>query len=124
MDNVTDSIEEVLVKIYMFNLKELPEETSEFTKVISKSCNTLKQAMQEFHNFRKSSVLHKLIVEVNCLEEECDRIYTKAMRNLFETCTDPVRLMAVTEIYECFERCCDACEDVSEGIESVIMKNS
>ena len=124
IDDVTDSIEEVLVKIYMFNLKELPEETREFTTVISKSCQTLKKAMEEFHNFRKSSAIHKLIVEVNCLEEECDRIYTRAVRNLFEKCSDPVKLMAFTEIIECFERCCDACEDVSEGIESVIMKNS
>lgn len=124
IDDVTDSIEEVLVKIYIFNLREIPRETSEFTKIISKSCYTLKDAMEEFHNFRKSSTIHKLIVEVNCLEEECDRIYTRAVRNLFETCSDPVRLMAFTEIYECFESCCDACEDVSEGIESVIMKNS
>jgi predicted phosphate transport protein (TIGR00153 family) len=124
IDDVTDCIEEVLIKIYMFNLKELPEGTSEFTKVISKSCKTLKEAMEEFHNFRKSSKIHKLIIDVNGLEEECDRLYTKAIRNLFENCSDPVKLMAHTEIYECFESCCDACEDVSEGIESVIMKNS
>lgn len=124
IDNVTDSIEEVIVKIYMFNLRELPNETQEFTKVISKACNTLKKAMEEFHNFRKSTTLHELIVEVNFLEEECDRIYTRSVRNLFESCSDPVKLMAFTEIIECFERCSDACEDVSEVMGGVIMKNS
>lgn len=124
IDDITDSLEEVIVKIYMFNLKELPDETQEFTRVISKQCDTLKKAMKEFHNFRKSSTLHDLIVEVNYLEEECDRIYTKSIRNLFENCSDPVKLMSFTEIIECFERCSDACEDASEVMEGVIMKNS
>lgn len=124
IDDVTDSLEDVIIKIYMFNLKELPDETQEFTKVISKECDTLKKVMEEFWNFRKSTTIHDLIVEVNFLEEECDRIYTRSIRNLFEKCTDPVKLMAFTEIIECFEKCSDACEDASEVIEGVIMKNS
>lgn len=124
IDDITDSLEDVIIKIYMFNLKELPDETQEFTKVISKECDTLKKVMEEFRNFRKSTTIHDLIVEVNFLEEECDRIYTRSIRNLFEKCTDPVKLMAFTEIIECFEKCSDACEDASEVIEGVIMKNS
>ena len=50
-------------------------------------CNALKQVLVEFHNFRKSKTLHQLIVEVNQLEEEGDKL-TEATRDLCVNCND------------------------------------
>lgn len=124
IDNVTDTIEDVLMCIYMFNIVKIRKDAAEMTEIIVKCCEALKEAMQEFGNFRKSQTLHSLIVEINRLEEEGDALFIKATRNLYVEKVDPVEIIAWGQTFKYLEKCCDACEDVSEVIESVRMKNS
>ena len=63
-------------------------------------------------------------MEINHLEEEGDRLFTEATRQLYVTCQDFKEVTAWDETFHYMERCCDACEDVANAIENVIMKNS
>jgi len=124
IDTVTDTIEDVLMRMYMYNLRQVTEHALKMTDVIVKCCNSLKLALDEFHNFRKSQKLHALVVEINRLEEVGDVLFTEATRNLYVNNTDYKELAAWDTTYHYLEKCCDACEDVSNVIENVIMKNS
>ena len=124
IDNVTDTIEDVLLRIYMFNFTKMHEDVVKMAAIIVQCCEALKEAVVEFANFRKSQTLHKLIIEINRLEEEGDDLFVKATRELFVNEKDPVQIMAWRETLDYLEKCCDACEEVSEVIESVMMKNS
>lgn len=124
IDNVTDAIEDVVMQMYMFNIRSVREEAAAMTKIIVNCCGALKSALEEFHNFRKSENIHKMIVEINRLEEEGDRTYTEAVRRLYSDKSDVVEVISWTKIFERLENCCDVCENVSDVIESVIMKNS
>jgi uncharacterized protein Yka (UPF0111/DUF47 family) len=53
----------------------------------------MKAMMEEFHNFRKSATIHSLIIEINHIEEEADRLYTEAVRTLYVTSADPVEII-------------------------------
>ena len=124
IDNVTDAVEDVLVRLYMFNITSLRSEAFEFCDIIIECCSKLKKLMEEFHNYKKSTKIHELIIDINALEEEADRLYTKSMRNLFMTSTDPIEITTWKENFYFFEKCCDACEAAADVVESVIMKNS
>ena len=124
LDEVTDSIEDVLQRIYMYNIKAILPEALEFTNVIVNCCGGLKTVMEEFHNFRKSSTIQESIIEINRLEEVGDKLYSTAMRTLYSTCTDAVQILSWTQTFDCLEKCCDACEHAANVVESIIMKNS
>lgn len=124
IDNVTDNIEDVLMRMYMFNVKTMREDALRMAEIIVKCCEALKEALQEFHNFRKSQTLHGLIVEINRMEEEGDELFTKATRNLYVNGKDPLEVYGWGRTLHYMEICCDACEDVADVIESVMMKNS
>lgn len=124
IDDVTDSIEDVLMRMYMYNAKTVPAEALRMTDIIVRCTEALKEALVEFEHFRRSKKLHDLIIEVNNMEEEGDRMYTSMIRNLYVNSKDPLETICWTRIYDMMEHCCDACEDVAEVIEEVIMKNS
>lgn len=124
IDNVTDAVEDVLVRLYMFNITSLRSEALEFCSIIIESCTKLKKLMDEFRNYKKSTTIRDLIIDINALEEEADRLYTKSMRNLFTTSTDPIEIITWKDNFYFFEKCCDACEAAADVIECVIMKNS
>jgi hypothetical protein len=117
-------IEDVLIKIHMFNVTTIKPEVSEFTALITQCCNGLKIALQEFSNFKKSTTLREKIIEVNHLEEAGDRLYYSTVHNLYVNSKDPVELLVWTEIFDYLEKCCDSCEEAADVIESIVMKNS
>lgn len=124
LDDITDTIEDVLIKIHIYNVQAMKSDIFQFTKLVSKCCLALKIALEEFHNYKKSTSLKAKLIEVNDLEEEGDRLYYKTVARLYRESKDPVELLVWTEIYDHLEKCCDACEEVADVIESVIMKNS
>ena len=124
IDEVIDLIEDVLIRIFMYNIKQILPPAIHFAEVINRSCSALLAAAKEFHNFQKSQALQKAIVDVNTMEEEGDAIYIDAMRSLFTQEKDPLTVVAWSSTYDRFEDCCDACEHVANTMESVIMKNS
>ncbi|TAH66230.1 MAG: DUF47 domain-containing protein [Anaerolineaceae bacterium] len=124
IDDVTDSVEDVLLFMSMFNIKTIRPEVLKFTELISNCCKSMYEALIEFQNFKHSKTLHDKIVEINNLEEEGDGLYYTMMHNLFATSNDPIELMTWTEILHRLEKCCDNCEDVANIIEQIVMKNS
>ena len=124
IDNVTDAIEDVVMRMYMYNITSIRPQAVKMTEIIVKCCNSLKTALGEFINFRKSQNLHQFIIEVNQLEEEGDRLFTEATRDLYCNCNDFREVAAWDTTFHYLEKCCDACEDVADAIENVIMKNS
>lgn len=124
LDDVTDMIEEVLQKFYIYNIQTINPAAVLFAKQIVKSCELLCALMDEFENFKRSKKIRDLIIELNDVEEECDQLYLSSMRELTKTPTDPLQTIFWHAIYDCLEACVDACEHVSECVGGVIMKNT
>ncbi len=124
LDQVTDKIEEILQKFYIYNIQSVDTYVIDFAKKIVKSCELLCELMNEFENFKRSKKIHDLIVTLNDVEEECDTLYLTSIRALTKDQTDVLKIISFGKIYDCFESCADACEHVSECIGAVIMKNT
>jgi len=124
LDNVTDKIEDILMRMHMYNIQTIRPEAISYADIIMRSCTTLQKAIKEFPNFRKSSILNDLIIEINTIEEEGDRLYIEAVRNLFKHETNPIAITAWSKLFDLMEDSCDACEHVANVMETVMMKNA
>ena len=122
---MTDSIDDVTMRIYMYNIRSIRPDALRFAQLIQRCTDALREALEAFSDFRKHSAkVNECIIAVNALEEEGDRLYTEAIRRLYCSELGHVEIIAWTEVFERLEMCCDACEHASDVIESVIMKNT
>lgn len=124
LDNVLDLLEEVIQKLYIYNIKVIEPSAIEYAKKLVKGCDLLYAIMSEFENFKRSKKIHSLIIECNDVEEECDKLYLSSMRELTEKSADTLATLCWYKVYDCLEACADACEHVSECVGSIIMKNT
>ncbi len=53
IDDLTDTIEDVVMRMYMYNIQSIRAEVLEFTELIVRCCLALKTALQDFHHFKK-----------------------------------------------------------------------
>ena len=52
IDDITDSIEDVLMRISMYNIKVIREDAIELAKLVVNCCEELRDIMAEFKNFK------------------------------------------------------------------------
>ncbi len=124
IDNVTDSIEDIVIGLYTWNVETLRPDVMEFTEIILESCRAAEKVLAELPDYRKSKVMHDYIVELNQLEEKGDRLYIQCLRSLSLEKADPCTVMAWREIYRSFENVCDCCEDVADVVASIVISNT
>lgn len=124
IDDLTDAIEDVVIRLYMYNIHQIDPPALQFCGLIIECIRTLQQALEEFRHFKKSTTLEDLIRRVNELEENGDRLYAETMHELFATPQDPLAIMVWMEIYERLEKCCDRCEDVAKALGRAVLNNS
>lgn len=124
IDELTDKIEDVLIRIYYNNIQAIRPEALSLAKVVARCCEAVRDMMVEFADFKHSKKLHEHIIHINTMEEEADGLFISSMHELHTTSTEALEIIACREIYIYLEKCADACEHVADVVERVVMKNS
>lgn len=125
LDSLTDGIESVIRRFYMYDVHFMHHDALEFACLIKKSCEALVDAMEDFRNFKKSKNFKNLIVEVNSCEEEADHLYMNVIHKLYtHDRENPMRVLVWSQIFDRMEECCDACETVADAMDTVMLKNA
>ncbi len=139
MDNICDEIEATAHRFNIFNVSTIRPESIELAKLIVLCTKELKEVMENLRNLKKhtgpkdvfqkvksksNKLLKEKIIEVNRIENQGDELFRKAMANLFRNEKDAVEVIKWKEIYELLENTLDACEDVANIIEGVVMKHA
>ena len=123
IDDVMDAMDDIMIQLYITQVKHVRENCVDFSKLIIRCCKAMAELMEEFKNFKKSKKLNDLIIELNRLEEDGDRMYIEAMKDLHATSQDALEVIIWREIYATFETVCDKCEDVADIVEGILIEN-
>jgi predicted phosphate transport protein (TIGR00153 family) len=125
VDTVTDKIEDVLLRLYMFNIRKLRPEITAGVDLIVRCVEALELALAELHNFKRSDKLQPLLIRVNELEDEADEFYVNAVHSIFtDDSVSAKEAIGWNQVLYYIEGVCDACEDVADLIEGVVLKNT
>lgn len=124
LDNITDAIESTAHRFRMLNVKVVREEAKKLSKLIVECTKELREVMVELKDMKRNNKLQNRIIEVNRIEDDGDNIFRNAITELFVSEKDAVEVIKWKEIYEYLENTLDACEDVANITEGIIMKHS
>ncbi|MFR1518410.1 MAG: DUF47 domain-containing protein [Clostridia bacterium] len=124
IDRITDDIENVAFRLWMFNITSLRPEMKEFVELIRKCCGKAAEILDEFENFKKSKVILGLIRQLYTFEHEGDTLYRTAVKNLFTHEKDLLEIQKWRELYHDMEVCFDTCKEMAQSVENAIVKNS
>lgn len=124
MDDIMDAIEATAHRFIMFNVGTIEQSAVILVEMIENQCRELISLMEELKNMKKSKKLIEKIIEINRIEDEGDRIFRKAITALFNEQIPALHVIKWREIFDYIEQTLDACEDVANTVEGVVMKNA
>ncbi len=121
LDDVIDGIEDAVHRMLDYQIDPLPATAIELCRIVRSCCLILQKA---FDALAKGRPFIDHSIEINRLEEAADQLGRAAVRQLFESEKDPIRIIKLKEIYEFLEQTTDYCEDVADALQNVQVKNS
>lgn len=124
LDDIIDHIEYTSSRFIMLNIDKSTDESRQLGELIIQCCDEVKNVMEELKSMKNTKKLAEKIIEVNRLEEVGDRLSRNAIKGLFRSDLPVLEIIKWREIYESLENTLDACEDVANAVEGVVMKNA
>ncbi len=124
LDDITDLIEGIMQRFYMFNIQEIHPAVMQFAVIINKSLKALQKAMGPFSEFKKLKKIAHIANDVSELEEEADALYIKAIRDLYiDNASDSLYVLTWTRLFSRLEETCDSCKKAADKMSTIMLKN-
>jgi predicted phosphate transport protein (TIGR00153 family) len=123
MDSILDMIEASAARMYLYSVKKPAREIIDQAKILNKAIKKLKVIVHALRDMKNAKMIINGCVEIHTLENEGDIVMRMTMSRLFEYEKDPIELIKWKEIFERIEEAIDICEDVSNTVEGIVLKN-
>ncbi|PZE21909.1 DUF47 domain-containing protein [Paenibacillus xerothermodurans] len=123
VDDVLDGIEATIARFDYLNITFSDNYMKEFSGVLVASCQHMLDAFKLLAK-KKYMQMTEHTVQINSLENEADRLMREGIREIFLNPKDPYHDFKIKELYERLEQTTDACEDVANILESVVLRYS
>lgn len=121
LDDVLDALEDTSQRMVDYRIDPIPPVVIEMAGHVVSCANSLKAAFDALY---KNEKLLEHCIEINRLEDVVDGLLRVSVRELFDTEKDPIKIIKYKEVYEFLEHTTDACEDVADALQNVVVKNS
>ncbi|MDP9330884.1 MAG: DUF47 family protein [Actinomycetota bacterium] len=123
LDDVMDAIEAVGDLFVLHNIDAPLPEMKAQVEVLCQAAEQTEAALRSFKNMKRSE-LEPYWVEINSLENEGDKIYRRAVADLFGGDYRAMDVLRWKEVIETLEEALDGLENVANVIESVVLKHA
>ena len=121
LDDVLDFIEEVADTCILYKIDEPTPPALTQSEIVVKQCEEIVKALERLKGFKN---VGPHWIEIHRLENEGDLVARRAMADLFTNGTDPVEIIKWKDLYALLEGAIDACEDVANVIERIVVKHA
>ncbi len=124
MDDILDIIYYIGKRLTIYDVSRMPEELVQLAQIVMESSQELSKAVAGLHDLRNLQDVQRRCIEVKRLETEADEKINTVIARLFSNGWEPCEVIKLKELVENIEAAADKCEDVSNIIESIMLKNS
>jgi uncharacterized protein len=124
IDDVVDFIHGSSKRIDLYKIETITPAISKLAELILSSSQELHVAVSELKNMKDLSKIKEACVKINSIENHADDIFDNAIARLFEDEKNAVEVIKMKEVLSALETATDKCEDASDVLKSIIVKNA
>jgi uncharacterized protein len=124
LENVVDRVHGTITQIVVHAMEDVPEGSAALGAKVQEACREIDSAVKLLRNLKQIDAIRGHCKAVSRLEHDGDQIFRARIGEMFRTEKDAVRLLKHKEFLEGLENALDACDDVANALESLVIKNA
>ncbi|PVH25872.1 DUF47 domain-containing protein [Sphingobacterium corticibacter] len=124
LDDVADYIHGASNRMDLYKVENPTQAMKELAELLIEATEHVAKAVYELKDIKNVRNITDSCVRINSVENKADYIFEKAVAELFEFEKDAIILIKHKEILSSMETATDKCEDVSNVLESILVKNA
>ncbi len=124
LDDIVDYIHGAAKRIELYKIGNIHPSIIKLAELTVESCEEISKAIPQLRDLRDVSKIREACVVINSIENHADDIADMTLARLFEEETNAIEVIKLKEIISIIETATDRCEDVSNVLESILMKES
>jgi predicted phosphate transport protein (TIGR00153 family) len=121
MDDIVDLLDDVSEIVSLYKIDKLPAKTKKFVKLL---VDASELCLEYIPKLDSPSKLSDFWIEINSIENECDKLFRTAISNLFEEEIDAIKVIKIKDFLETLEQCADAFEALASVVETIAIEES
>jgi hypothetical protein len=123
LDDIVDTVDALAKRFSLYHIKSMEAYFAKQTEVLLKATVAVNEAVHKLRRSRKLSELSEKMIEVHRLENVGDENNHAAISELYSGAYDPLHVMKWKGLYDYIEEAIDGCEDVTNTLERIVLKN-
>lgn len=124
IDDVADYIHGSATRMNLYKINNITQPIKDLADLTSQACYDVDKAVRELRNLKNIRNIADSCVRINSLENQADKVFDKAVADLFEFEKDAVTLIKYKEVLSALETATDKCEDAANVMESILVKHA
>jgi predicted phosphate transport protein (TIGR00153 family) len=122
LDDLVDAIEYTSRRVILYRVDSSTEHARRMTDVLVRIVAKLGEGVNSLE--KSPDKVLEACSGIHALENEGDAYHHEAIDDLFSNETNAIVIIKMKELYAKMERTIDKCEDVSNILESIVLKNA
>jgi predicted phosphate transport protein (TIGR00153 family) len=123
LDDIVDTIDALAKRFTLYHVTHMEPSFQKQTEVLVQATIALSDAVHRLRKSRRLTELSDRLIEIHRLENVGDDNNHAAVSKLFDGSTTPLEVMKWKEFYDLIETAIDGCEDASNTLERIVLKN-
>jgi uncharacterized protein Yka (UPF0111/DUF47 family) len=123
LENITDCVHSTVMQISVHAIEEFPPGSRELAVKVNQACKEIDAAVKLLRAMKLLDVIREHCKAINQLEHDGDQIFRASVAGMFKAEKDAIRLLKNKEFLEGLEWTLDACDDVGNALETLVIKN-
>ncbi len=123
LENITDRVHSTVMQIMVHAMDEVPPASNDLAAKVKLACEEINAAVKLLRGMKQFDQIRVRCKAITQIEHDGDQVFRAAVGEMFKTEHDAIRLLKNKEFLEGLENTLDACDDVSNALEALVIKN-
>jgi predicted phosphate transport protein (TIGR00153 family) len=124
LDDIADYMQGAAARARLYDIISYPRAILDLVEILQQGIAEVAVAVSLVMTLKDRQKIREALVKIHSLENEADRVFNRAIEELFHREKNAIQLIKIKELLATIETATDRCEDVANVIESIVIKYS
>jgi uncharacterized protein Yka (UPF0111/DUF47 family) len=127
LDDILDLIDDIVMRLEIYPADLAGPHGArlgEMSSLLYRTTQEVASTISRLRSLKRPEDILASCIQVNHLESEADALFRRTLAELVATEHDPIQLFLWKELYEMLEDAVDACEDMANILENIVIKHA